>query len=254
MNTKNSKTFHALAVAALLCLSACATPVAPLVAPPESVTPIANTESWAKWWMPRHEEKLAEIRKRKADGQNIDLVFIGDSITHGWEQSGKKVWDRYYARYNALDLGYSADRTEHVLWRLEHGEVDGIHPKVAVLMIGTNNSGGEREPKGTAAAIKRIIDELRQRLPDTKILVLAIFPRADKPGTQVNRINDDINAILPGFADNENIFFLNINKALLSADGTLSKDVMPDLLHPNEKGYELWAAAMEPELQKLMKP
>lgn len=202
--------------------------------------------------MPRHEEKLAEIRKRQADKQNIDLVFVGDSITHYWETAGKKAWERNYAKYNALDLGFSGDRTEHVLWRLQHGEVDGIHPKVAVLMIGTNNSGGQRPPKSTAAAIKRIIDELQQRLPGTKILVLGIFPRADMPDTPVNRINDDINTILPGFADNRNIFFLNINRALLSADGTLSKDVMPDLLHPNEKGYEIWAAAMEPELQTLM--
>lgn len=245
---KKTEACRALALAALLCLSACATPVPT----PESVTPIANTESWATWWMPRHEEKLATIRQRQADKQNIDLVFIGDSITHFWETAGKKVWERQYAKYNALDLGFSADRTEHVLWRLQHGEVDGIHPKVAVLMIGTNNSGGQREPKGTAAAIKRIIGELRQRLPHTKILVLGIFPRADMPGTPVNRINDEINTILPGFADNRNIFFLNINRALLSADGTLSKDVMPDLLHPNEKGYEIWAADMAPELQRLM--
>jgi lysophospholipase L1-like esterase len=242
------KTLRALAYGALFCLSACATSVPA----PEPVTPIANTESWAKWWMPRHEEKLAQVKQRQAAKQNIDLVFIGDSITHSWESAGKKVWDRHYAKYNALDLGFSADRTEHVLWRLQHGEADGIHPKVAVLMIGTNDSGGQREPKSTAAAIKRIIGELRQRLPGTKILLLGIFPRADMPGTPVNRINDEINAILPGFADNKNVFFLNINRALLSADGTLSKDVMPDLLHPNEKGYEIWAAEMEPDLQKLM--
>jgi lysophospholipase L1-like esterase len=248
MKLKKAEAFRALALGALLCLSACATPVPT----PESVAPIANTESWASWWMPRHQEKLAEIKRRQADKRNTELVFIGDSITHFWENAGKQVWDRHYAQYNALDLGFSADRTEHVLWRLQHGEVDGIHPKVAVLMIGTNNTGGLREPKGTAAAIKVIIGELRQRLPGTKILVLAIFPRADMPGTPVNRINDEINAILPGLADNRHIFFLNINRALLSAGGTVSKDIMPDLLHPNEQGYEVWADAMEPELQRLM--
>jgi lysophospholipase L1-like esterase len=239
---------RALACGALFFLSACATPVPA----PEPVAATANTEVWAKWWMPRHEEKLAEVKQRQAAGQNIDLVFIGDSITHFWETAGSKVWDRHYAKYKALDLGFSADRTEHVLWRLQHGEVDGLRPKVAVLMIGTNDSGGQREPKSTAAAIKRIIGELRQRLPGTKILLLGIFPRADMPGTPVTRINDEINAILPGFADNKNIFFLNINRALLSADGSLSKELMPDLLHPNEKGYEIWAVEMESELQRLM--
>lgn len=248
MTAKKTQTFRGLAFGALLCMSACATPV-PAPAP---VAPTANTESWAAWWMPRHEAKLAEIQRRRADRQNTDLVFIGDSITHFWEDAGKQVWDRHYAKYNALDLGFSADRTEHVLWRLQHGEVDGLHPKVAVLLIGTNDSGGQRDPSNTAAAIQRIVGELRQRLPGTKILLLGIFPRGDMPGTPVSRINEQINTILPGFADGKTVFFLNINRALLSADGTLSKDVMPDLLHPNEKGYALWAAAMEPELQRLL--
>jgi beta-glucosidase len=140
-----------------------------------------------------------------------------------------------------------------VIWRLQNGEIDGIHPKAVVLLIGTNNTGHRLEAAGsTAVAIKRIIDELRRRLPDTKILLLAVFPRNDKPGTQVSRINDDINAILPGFADNKTIYFQNINRALVSADGTLSKDIMPDLLHPNEKGYEIWAREMDPELHSLM--
>jgi beta-glucosidase len=246
---------RAFMLAAALVLSACAAPTgqAPSVPLAESITPNPNLESWASWWMPRHEEKLAELRQRKADHQNVDLVFVGDSITHGWEQGGLTVWNRHYKQYNALDIGFSGDRTDHVLWRLQHGEIDSIHPKAAVLLIGTNNTGHRLEPAGsTAAAIKRIIDELRQRLPDTKILLLAIFPRNDRPGMQVTRINDDINAILPGLADNKTIFFLNINRALVSADGTLSKDIMPDLLHPNENGYEIWAREMGPALQKLM--
>jgi beta-glucosidase len=182
------------------------------------------------------------------------LLFIGDSITHGWESDGKEIWRREYQPYHALNLGFSADRTEQVLWRLQHGEVDGLHPKVTVLMIGTNNTGHRQEdPRSTQAAIARIVAELRQRMPETKILLLAIFPRADKPGTAVAAINDQINALLPALADGRHVYFLNINQALLEGDGTLSKQVMPDLLHPNEQGYARWAAAMAPTLQQLLR-
>jgi beta-glucosidase len=250
MKIMRVETSCALVLAMLLFLSACATSTIQSL---PSVTPLANTESWASWWMVRHDEKLAAIKKLKASKQDIEVLFVGDSITQGWEKEGLEVWNRYYKKYNALELGFSGDRTEHILWRLQHGEVDGLHPKVTVLMCGTNNTGHRQEdPKTTAAAIKRIIDELQQRMPDTKILLLAIFPRDEKPDSQLRRINEGVNAILPAFADNKKIFFLNINKALLNPDGTLSKDVMPDLLHPNKKGYEVWAREMEPELQKLM--
>ena len=257
----NSSTPRALLLSMVLMLCACTTTTPPAQAPAtpswtpltESVTPIANTEWWAKWWVPRHEEKLAEIRQLRAEKKNIEVVFLGDSITQGWEKEGVNVWNREYRKYNALNLGFSGDRTEHVLWRLQNGEVDGIHPKVVVVMFGTNNTGHRHEAaQSTAAAIKRDLDELRQHLPDTRILLLAIFPREANPDHEFRRINEEINRILSGYADNKKTFFLNINKALLNADGTLSKDIMPDLLHPNEKGYEIWAREMAPELQKLL--
>ena len=219
-----------------------------------SVTPDMLNESWSvDWWLPRHLQKLEEIKTLQAQHQNSELIFIGDSITHNWEKDGINVWNRRYGKYHALDLGFGGDRTENVLWRLQHGEVDGIRPNVAVLMFGTNNTGERGEdPRTTAAGIKRNIDELHRRLPDTKILLLAIFPRDEKPDSQLRKLNEQVNAIISGFADNRKIFFLNINQAFLAAGGTLSKDIMPDLLHPNEKGYEIWANAMEPELQRLM--
>jgi lysophospholipase L1-like esterase len=220
----------------------------------ESVTPAPLTYAWVlDWWMPRHEKKLEEIRKLKEAGKGPQVIFIGDSITEGWEKSGLPVWKRYYEKYNAVDLGFGSDQTESVLWRLQHGEVDGIAPKVAVLMIGTNNAGSRQEdPKTTAAGIKRIVDELRARLPQTKILLLAIFPREEQPTGSLRRINERVNAIISGFADGGNVFFLDINVALMNRDGTLSKDIMPDLLHPNEKGYDIWARSMEPALAKLL--
>jgi beta-glucosidase len=150
-------------------------------------------------------------------------------------------------------LGFGGDHTENVLWRLRHGEVDGLSPKVAVLMIGTNNTGDRNDdPQATAAGVKAIIDELRSRLPHTRILLLAIFPREEQPTGFLRRLNERVNAIISGYADGRHVFFANINAAFLNADGTLSREVMPDLLHPQEKGYEIWARSMDPMLKKLL--
>jgi beta-glucosidase len=143
-------------------------------------------------------------------------------------------------------LGFGGDHTENVLWRLQHGEVDGLAPKVAVLMIGTNNTGDRNdEPEVTAAGIKAIIDDLRKRLPESKILLLAVFPREEQPAAFLRRLNDKVNTRIAGFADGRHVFFADLNASFLNPDGTLSREVMPDLLHPEEKGYEIWARSMK---------
>ncbi|UXH80713.1 GDSL-type esterase/lipase family protein [Roseateles amylovorans] len=220
----------------------------------ESVTPSPLLQAWAlEWWMPRHEQKLAEIRALREAGKNPEVVFIGDSITHGWEDAGKAVWAEHFAKYQALDLGFGGDHTENVLWRLQHGEIDGIAPKVAVMMIGTNNTGDRQEdPRTTAAGIRRLIDEIRMRQPATKILLLAIFPRDPKPDSRLRAINHQINQLIRGFADQQVVHFLDINAALMNADGTLSADVMPDWLHLSERGYRQWAEALHPTLTRLL--
>ncbi len=206
------------------------------------------------WWMPRHEQKLAE----KEQAEKIDLVWIGDSITHGWEGTGKKIWDEKFAPRHSLNLGYSGDRTEQVLWRLQHGEVEGIAPKGVVIMIGTNNTGHRQDPADqTAAGVRAIVAELRQRLPEAKILVLAIFPRGETTDDPLRRLNTDINALLAEMAteddgDGDMVSFLDINASFLADDGTLPKSIMPDLLHPNEAGYQKWAEAIEPAIVKLL--
>ncbi len=215
----------------------------------EAIQPVMQNAEWAlPWWEPRHQEKLAAIK-----GREVDLLMIGDSITHGWEDAGQEVWREYYGDRNAFNLGFSGDRTEHVLWRLQHGEVEGISPEVAVLMIGTNNTGHRKgPPRETAAGIAHILDELRQRLPETEILLLAIFPRGATPDDELRRINAATNEIIAGLADGEQVHFLNINDQFLDEAGTLSRTIMPDLLHPNERGYRLWAEAMEPTIVRLM--
>ena len=199
-------------------------------------------------WMDR--QKLLNDRVQKAKG-NVDLLMIGDSITHGWEGGGAEVWKKYYAKRNAVNLGIGGDQTQHVLWRLEHGNIDGISPKLAVLMIGTNNAGGDK-PDEIAAGVKAIVEKLHTKLPQMKILVLAIFPRGPDNNDGLRKVNMATNKIIAGLADNQTIFYLDIGPKFLDADGKLPKDIMPDLLHPNAKGYAIWAEAIEPTMAKLM--
>src|SRR2546428_11301842 len=138
-----------------------------------AVTPAPRDANWMK----RHESFNERVKKG-----NVDLLLIGDSITQGWEGSGKNVWAKFYSPRNAVNLGIGGDRTQHVLWRLDHGNVDGISPKAAVLMIGTNNSNGkDNTAEQIADGIKAIVAMLREKTPKTKVLILAIFPRGEKP-------------------------------------------------------------------------
>jgi beta-glucosidase len=197
--------------------------------------------------MQRHAQKLARVRKG-----GVDLVMIGDSITHYWKSEGKKVWDRYYGKRRAVNLGFSGDRTQNVLWRLRHGEVDGIAPKVAVVMIGTNDAGADARPALTIATIRAIVNELRTRLPRTKILLLAIFPCGADEKDEQRRTNAAVSRIIAKMADGRWVHFLDINQRFLTRKGILETGIMPDLLHPSAKGYRIWAQAMEPTLKRLM--
>ena len=209
--------------------------------PPWSITPVPRAEAW---WQQRHESMNARVKQG-----NVDLLLIGDSITHGWEGAGKDVWNKYYGKRNAVNLGIGGDGVEHVLWRLEHGNIDGISPKLAVLMIGTNNCQSPAEK--IAEGVKRIVEKLRTNLPQTKVLVLAIFPRADQP-EPVRQNLVKTNRIISKLADNKMVFYLDIGPKFLDANGKLGREIMPDLLHPNAKGYQIWAKAIEPTVAKLM--
>jgi beta-glucosidase len=197
-------------------------------------------------WMKRHES----FNERVKQG-NVDLVFIGDSITQGWEGAGKNVWAKFYTPRNAVNLGIGGDRTQHVLWRLDNGNVDGISPKLAVVMIGTNNSGTNTSEE-IADGVKAIVEKLRTKLPKTKVLVLAIFPRGPDKASKGRQVNSKANEIIAKLADGNMVHYLDIGPKFLAEDGTLSKEVMPDLLHLNEKSYTTWAEAIEPTVKKLM--
>jgi lysophospholipase L1-like esterase len=197
-------------------------------------------------WMNRHQSMNDRVKKG-----NVDLLFIGDSITQGWEGESKKVWDEFYGKRNAVNLGIGGDQTQHVLWRLEHGNIDGISPKLAVLMIGTNNSHSNPS-RETAAGVRAIVRKLREKLPDTKVLVLAVFPRGADANDNLRKVNDGVNERIKRLDDGKNVTVLDIGPKFLEADAKLSKEIMPDLLHLSPKGYQIWAEAIEPEVAKVM--
>ncbi len=220
----------------------------------QSVTPGPLEEIWAMdWWMKRHQEKLAEVRAHREAGREVELVFIGDSITHAWEDVARKLWDQHFAPHHAVNLGFGGDRTENVLWRLQQGELDGMRPKLVVLMIGTNNTGDRLEdPATTAAGIRRLVGEIQARQPQARVLLLALYPRNEKPTEKMRLINNRINELLPAMADGQRVVFLNYHDKLMNADGTLDKAILPDNLHLSVPGYQIVADSLVPEVKRLL--
>jgi beta-glucosidase len=214
-----------------------------------AVRPVPRDPNWVK----RHEKLNEEVKKR---GDEIKLLFIGDSITDAWSgsprDSGQKEWEKRFAPRGAINLGIGGDRSQHVLWRLENGNIVGLKPKAAVLMIGTNNSNGkDNTAEEIADGIKAIVAKLRKELPETKILLLAIFPRGAKPNAQREK-NAQASKLASEVADGKMVYYLDIGDKFLEADGTLTKEIMPDLLHLSPKGYTIWADAIEPKVAELM--
>lgn len=211
---------------------------------------------WQERWMQRHAGFV-----REAGRGGVEVLFLGDSITDYWRSHGRAVWDREFAPLGAANFGISGDRTQNVLWRITHGELEGIKPKVVVLMIGTNNTGpgfgGEQSltPQNTSAeivaGIHAIVKTLAKSLPEARILVLGIFPRGDKEDPLRKQLAE-INQSLGKYVGGRNVRFLDITSRFLAPDGTLSKEIMPDLLHPNERGYEIWADAIRDPLRAML--
>lgn len=182
----------------------------------------------------------------------IDLMFVGDSITEGWEGAGREVWEKYYGNRLAWNFGISGDTTNHVLWRLEHTPLEKIAPKMVVVMIGTNNGDA---PENTAGGIEKIVRLLEEKFPAAKILLLDVFPRGETPDDPARKRIEAINASLANrFDGDERVIRMNLAEKFLTADGTLPADIMPDFLHPNAEGYERQAAAMEPLIEKVLGP
>ena len=202
---------------------------------------------------PGWKDRQELLNKRAAEaGEKAQVIFIGDSITQGWEGKGKEVWAKYYAQRNAVNLGIGGDRTQHVLWRLDHGNLDGLKPKAAVVMIGTNNSNGEDNTvEEIADGVTAIVRKLRERLPHTKVLLLAIFPRGEKPIAQRGKLLM-VNQIIQKLADDRDVFWVDFGYKFVNSDSTIPRDLMPDHLHLSRRGYEVWAETIEDKLSAIL--
>lgn len=221
--------------------------IAVRVPPPNSAT----VPNLAPFFQKKHEGNL-EVAKQG----NIDVLFMGDSITDFWRNTegafaGKPVLDKYFGDLKVANFGIAGDTTQGVLYRLQHGEGQGFSPKAVMLMIGTNNTGRNTAAE-IAEGIGAIVLELQKDFPKAKILLLGIFPRStanDPVRTTIAEIND----IISRLNDGDRIHYLDIGAKFLDSAGNIPKDVMSDALHPTTKGYEIWAEAVKEPLANLMK-
>jgi lysophospholipase L1-like esterase len=203
----------------------------------------------------RHEGFLAIAKKG-----DIDVLFMGDSITDGWRNAGKLVFEKHFVPLKTANFGIGGDKTQGILWRMDHGELEGYTPKLMMLMIGTNNIGGVKKD-GTATGntaeeiaegIKAIVEKFRGKFPQAKVLLLAVFPRNVSPDSAQRAAVNNINKIIAKFDDGKSVRYLDIGNKFLNKDGTLPKDIMPDALHPNLRGYEIWAEAVLPTVHEML--
>lgn len=236
-----------------------ALPLAHAQAPQSKIdasAPIEKNDPSGKFqWM--HKSFLARAK------QPMDILFIGDSITEGWNKA-PHVWNHFYGMHRPANFGIGGDKTENVVWRIENGELDGAKPKVVILMLGTNNSA-QNTGEEIAAADKKIVEMIRAKIPAAKVMLLAIFPRDSRRDAQ-GKIADTTladtkirkeaiataNALLAKLDDGKMVRFLDIGDKFLGQDGKIPWTLMPDQLHPTAAGYQLWAEAIQPLLTQMM--
>ncbi len=189
--------------------------------------------------------KFSTAQVAAFNGRDADMIFIGDSITQGWRTKGEAVWQANFAPRNALDFGISGDRTQQVLWRMENYPIQRLHPKVAVVLIGTNNR--DTAPQ-IAEGVKAVLTKTQTMYPGIKIILVSIMPRS-----QFNDLMMATDAILRTYADDKTIYYLDL-VPLMTPVGDNFKGLGPDHLHPDASGYQLWADALLPLVNKLLPP
>jgi lysophospholipase L1-like esterase len=198
-------------------------------------------------WQERHKALLQRSK------EPLDVAFLGDSITHAWEWDGKDVWARDFSRWKAQGFGIGGDQTRHVLWRLANGELIPAKPKVVVLMIGTNNMASkEYTPDLTAKSIREIVDVILKGSPRTKILLLDIFPRAATPDDWSRRYVNDVNGYMDHQRWPKSVTRMSLARHFMDESQTVSREVMPDLLHLSPAAYDLWARAIREKIAELL--
>ncbi len=193
-------------------------------------------------------ERLERINQA-VNNTPYSVLFLGDSLTEGWDPA---LWERSLAPRGVLNAGISGDFTDHILWRLEHGNLAGPPPKAVILLIGTNDLAAHRSPELTADGIRANLVLLRERLPEARILLLGLLPREQSPDAPLRRAAAQVNSLIRDCADGEHIVYAEIGDVLLDSDGRLSVAVSPDWLHFSERGYALLASRIEPVLDRVL--
>ncbi|HEY0257678.1 MAG TPA: GDSL-type esterase/lipase family protein [Candidatus Methylacidiphilales bacterium] len=219
-------------------------PVAPMPVLPAPLPHELNSALYPVGRFDWFQRVAANIQKGKQAAATCELVFDGDSITDLWQTTGKDVWAQRYAKYNAFDFGISGDQTQHLLWRLTQGQATGMHPKLIALLIGTNNIANTSAER-IAEAVKAIVVAYQTISPDSVILVQAVFPRGEKPDDPVRLKIKQLNAVLAKLDDGKKVITIDFGDKFLQPDGTISREIMPDFLHPSAKGYQIWADAIQ---------
>ena len=229
-------------------------------APPANTALIPRSKlenDFYDWWQ-RHDAIL-----RIKDVTNPEIVLLGDSITHLWggvpettgrKPNGARAFEATFAGQRVLNLGFGFDRVQNVLWRLDHGELDGLHPRVVVVNIGTNNfaktkNAPDNTPAEIAEGVREVLLRLRAKSPASRIVLMGIFPRGEKPGDPMRAKLAEVNRLLAEFGKTPGITYLDIGEKLTQSDGTISRETMGDFLHPTERGYEIWGGALKPTMQ-----
>jgi lysophospholipase L1-like esterase len=205
-------------------------------------------------WKKRHEGFVAMAKKG-----GVDLLFLGDSITDLWggeghrdASQGGEIFRQEFEPLKAANFGIGGDQTQHVLWRIQNGELDGIQPKVVMLMIGTNNTS-RNTAEEIAEGVTAIVKEIHKRSPSTKVLLLGIFPRGEKPNNRQRDKIKQVNAIIARLEDRgKTVRYLDLGNKFLEPDGTISRKIMYDALHLTEEGYQIWADAVKGPIKELM--
>lgn len=201
-------------------------------------------------------ERLHQRNVDRAKQGEIEILFLGDSITQYWSDAryGQKVWEKELLPLKAANFGINGDRIQHLLWRIRNGEAQGFQPRLVILLIGTNNTGYEKDrrtprnsPEEVIEGIGEVARELQQRFPQSRILLLGLLPRG-KAAAPVREQIRTINAGIARLDDGKRVVFRDIGGAFLNAEGEIPADLMADALHPGEKGYEVFVAAIRDEL------
>ena len=228
----------------------------PVKRPPvavNSLTPVKTPpnapESRGAGWERR---ALADIAAGKEQTASVNLIFDGDSITDGWQQRRAGRLERTLRQISSHRFRNQRRCTQSILWRLAHGQAEGMHPKLIALMIGTNNMKFTSTPEEIAGGVKEIIAEYQKRCPDAVILLQAIFPRAQEPTDPYRLKVKATNEFLAKLGDGSKVIYLDFGDKFLSPDGKLGKELFPDGLHPNAKGYRIWADAIQPVLDRYL--